>query len=269
MIGLVSQSLKTLLETEMSAGADVTILSPADAGGNTTRLNLFLYRVAVNPFLANREWQPKPGTTSSVLPPPLALDLFYLVTPYAALDPELGQADAHGLLADAMRVLYQFPIVPEGYLAEGLGPGEVKVTLHTEDIEEIGKLWTALNQPYRLSATYEVSFAEIPVAVEVSVPRRVERTDVDVVAADSRPVIARLTPRQGPAGTTIEFSGHGLAGWEPTVRIGGIAAPVETPLEHDDRFTADVPATLAPGIYEVDVEVPGITRLRDIFEVTP
>jgi hypothetical protein len=269
MIGLVSQSLKTLLETEMTSGADVTLLSPAETSGQTTRVNLFLYRVAVNPFLGNREWQPKPGTTTAVVPPPLVLDLFYLLTPYAALDPELGQVDAHDLLAEAVRVLYQFPIVPEDKLATGLGAGEIKVTLHTEDVEEIGKLWTALNQPYRLSAIYEVSFAQIPVPVEVSVPRRVERTEVEVVAADRRPVVARMAPRQGPAGTTVQFSGHGLAGWEPTVTIGGVSAPVETPLEHDDRFTVDVPAALAPGIYEVDVGVPGMTRLRDIFEVTP
>lgn len=269
MIGLVSESLTNLLKAEMDSSADVTLLSPADTSGQLTRVNLFLYRVAVNPFLTNREWIPKRNGTATIEPPPLVLDLFYLLTAYAPLDANLGQVDAHALLADAVRVLHQFPIVPADKLAGGLPAGAIKATLHTADVDEIGKIWTALNQPYRLSAIYEVSFVEIPVPVEVPVPRRVERTAVDVVATDRRPVLAEMTPRRGPAGSTLEFSGSGLAGWVPTVRVGGRNAPVETPLQHDDRFTADVPATLAPGLYEVEAEVPGMTRLLDVFEVTP
>jgi hypothetical protein len=269
MIGLVSQSLRTLLMDEMDGTPEVTVLTPTDAASQVARVNLFLYRVAVEPQLRNREWLPKPGTTSVMQPPPLDLDLFYLVTPYAKLDDEFGQADAHDLLGDAMRVLHQFAIVPEAHLAGTLKQGEVKVTLHSEDTEEIGKLWTALGQPFHLSAMYEVSYAEIPIPVELPVPQRVIRTDVDVVATSRRPVLEQMAPRQGQAGTTLEFTGSGLAGWQPTVRVGGVDAPVETPLQHDDRFNADVPATLTPGVYEVDAQVPGMTRLRDIFEVRP
>ena len=65
MIGLISESLRNLLEAEM-APTKVTLLSPADTSSQQKRINLFLYRITPNPFLNNRDWLPKPGAPSSL-----------------------------------------------------------------------------------------------------------------------------------------------------------------------------------------------------------
>jgi hypothetical protein len=182
MIGLVSESLKSLLEAEMSPTAKVTLLSPVDTSSQQKRINLFLYRVAPNPHLNNRGFQPKAGAPDRIVAPPLSLNLFYLMTPYAQLDSETGQADAHGLMAEAMRVLHENAVVPQQYLENGLTQGQVRVTLHASDTEELSKLWTALEENIRLSAVYEVAYVDVPSRQEGPVPRQVERTELQLAA---------------------------------------------------------------------------------------
>jgi hypothetical protein len=75
MIGLVSESLKNLLEAEMSPATKVTLLSPVETSSHQKRVNLFLYRVVPNAHLYNRDFQPKPGVPDVLLHPPLALNL--------------------------------------------------------------------------------------------------------------------------------------------------------------------------------------------------
>ena len=181
MIGLVSESLKTLLEREMSPqGTQVTLLSPVDTGAPQTRINLFLYRAVRNPQLNNLGVLSKPGAPDQLIHPPLVLNLFYLLTPFASMVGDLGQANAHDLLAEAMRVLHEHAIVPEEFLAGGLRKGQVKVTQHDADLEELSKIWTALEKDLQLSIVYEVSYTEIPDRRERPLPKRVEKTNVVV-----------------------------------------------------------------------------------------
>jgi len=268
MIGLISESLKNLLEGQMSPATKVTLLSPADASSQQRRINLFLYRVVPNPHLNNRDYQPKPGAPNQLMYPPLPLNLFYLMTPFAQLDADTGQGTGHTLMGEAMRVLYENPIVPQSALEPGLTQGQVKITLHSADTEELTKLWTSLAKELRLSAVYEVSFVDIPAKREQPVPRRVVKTDLGVAATDRRPAIAEMQPRSGPAGTVLHFKGEDLAGWKATVRVGGRLALNRVPIVTDVSFTAAVPA-LAPGTYEVEVDVSGLARFSDFFEVTP
>lgn len=182
MIGFVSASLKSLLEEHLRPlGVTVTLLSPIDPSAEQKRVNLFLYRAVQNPHLSNRPLLPKPGTPDQIVHPPLALNLFYLLTPFAPVADDVGQATAHDLLAEAMRVLHQHPIVPDSALEGDLRPGQVKVTLHSADVEELSKIWTALEKDLRLSAVYEVSFVEIPDTRERPLPKLVEKTKVEVV----------------------------------------------------------------------------------------
>jgi hypothetical protein len=268
MIGLVSESLKNLLEAEMSPATKVTLLSPTETSSHQKRVNLFLYRVAPNPHLANRDFQPKPGAPNVLLHPPLALNLFYLLTPFAQLDPETGDANAHTVMAEAMRVLHENPIVPSSALEAPLTAAQVKVTLHTADVEELSKVWTALEKELRLSAVYEVSFVDVLARRERPVGPRVTKTHLTVNAVDRRPSIAGFAPASGPPGTTITISGSDLAGWTATVRIGGQLVLDRVPLDTSDEVAATVP-TLSPGIYDVEADISGLTRFTGFFEVTP
>lgn len=180
MIGAVSESLKNLLEAEMSPAGRITLLSPADPSSEQTRINLYLYWLCPNPQLRNQQFIPAPDDPTQLVAPPLVLNLYYLLTPYAPLDGQLGLADAHTMMAEAMRVLHEHPIVPQQHLEPGLLQGEVKVTLHHSDVEELSKVWTALSKDYRLSAVYEVAFAPIPARGRKPAGRRVEEIDLQL-----------------------------------------------------------------------------------------
>ena len=268
MIGLVSESLKNLLETEMSPTTKVTLLSPVETSSHQKRVNLFLYRVAPNPHLYNRDFQPKPGAPNVLLHPPLALNLFYLLTPFAQLDPETGDANAHAVMSEAMRVLHENPIVPQAALEAPLTEGQIKITLHTADIEELSKVWTALEKDLRPSAMYEVSFVDILAKRERTLGPRVETIDLTVSAVDRRPSISGFEPRSGPAGSALTVAGADLAGWTATVRIGGQLVLNRVPIASTGVVEATVPA-LAPGIYEVEADISGLVRFAGFFEVTP
>ena len=120
-IGMVSASLRNLLlgEMRLTPPLDVTILAP-DETGSERRINLFLYKLAENPFLKNQDVTVKPGSPNQLVPAPLSLNLFYLMTPYAPNDSQTGNASAHQILGEAMRVFYENPVVPKEYLDAGL-----------------------------------------------------------------------------------------------------------------------------------------------------
>src|SRR5262249_30887859 len=106
-LGSVSASLRNLLlgEMKLSTAVPVTILAPDEVGGDQ-RVNLFLYKVEENSFLKNLDWSLKPGDSSQLVPTPLSLNLYYLMTPYAKNDAQTGNATAHEILGEAMRVFY-------------------------------------------------------------------------------------------------------------------------------------------------------------------
>jgi hypothetical protein len=268
-IGKITESLRNLLVAQMTPSTNVTLLSPAETSSHTTRVNLFLYRVTPNPHLNNQDWRPKPGTVNQLVAPPLTLNLHYLLTAVAPLDPNTGLADAHGLLGEAMRVLHENAFVPQAFLENGLKQGDVKVTLLSLDMEELSKIWLALQQDFQFSVAYEVSYVEVPAKAERPLPRRVVRPELEVHATARLPALFGMNPRSGPVGTDLQFAGENLATWKATVFVGGKVAIKDAPLFDDHTFTAKVPPGLARGLYEVEVNVANLTRFQSVFEVTP
>src|SRR5882757_5512068 len=139
-LALVSESLRNLLLGELTIVPEVpvTVLAPDETASNR-RINLFLYKTAINAVLRNLDWRVKPGDSARLLAPPLSLNLSYLLTATAPSDPITGETTAQELLGDAMRVFHQFPIVPASYLADGLQAAseELRVVLADPDIQEL------------------------------------------------------------------------------------------------------------------------------------
>lgn len=272
-IGQVSTSLRRLLVGEMllSPAVDVTILAPDERGGDR-RINLFLYRVEENPFLRNLDWTVKPGDPAKAVPTPLSLNLYYLVTPYARNDPQTGNSTAHEILGEAMRVLYENPVIPDNYLETGLKAAreELKLIHKALDPEELSRIWGTFSQPFRLSVLYQVSTVQLDLAPDKErvLPKRVQRVGVPSVRAPFQPPsVLDMDPARGPTGTSITFTGQNLTGWQATVRAGGLTALDRLPLAAN-RFTATVPAALQPGFYDVRVDVSRLFRRVFLFEVT-
>jgi hypothetical protein len=156
VISDVTQTLEELLVNGQlpKSSFDVSLKSPADETVSPSmkpKVNLFLFRVSENPFAKNQEWQPVGAGTLRY--PPLALNLSYVLTPYAE-----NKLDEQRVFGEAMRVLYENAIVPAAALKGGLEntAEELKVDLCHMTMEQQTQVWSALGQPYRLSACYEV-----------------------------------------------------------------------------------------------------------------
>lgn len=272
-IGMVSESLRNLLVGEMTLSTDVkvTILAPDESGGNK-RINLFLYKVQENPFLKNLDWQVKPDDPTKLVPPPLSLKLFYLMTAYAPNDSLIGNSTAHEYLGEAMRVFYENPIVPQDYLVDGLKDAreQIRIMQNTLDLEELSKVWSTFTQPFRLSVLYEVSVVQLEMLPESEqmMAKRVRQIGTPQVHAPfAPPEVGNIEPLSGPAGTVITFHGKNLASWKSYVTLMRrlIADGINLT---QDSFDVTLPTDLSPGFHEIRVDISHLFRKTFFFEVT-
>lgn len=126
-------------------------------------LSLFLYRVVENGELRNRLLEAKNGRRSD---PPLALNLFYLVTPLI-VDKEGDEESAkntHKLLGKVMRIFYDHGTLKGADLKEEVLQNtaeEFRIILNPISIEDMTKLWSSFMRPYYLSVSYEVKVVYI------------------------------------------------------------------------------------------------------------
>lgn len=272
-IGMVSESLRNLLEGEMvlSPKPEVTILAP-DESGSEHRVNLFLYKVQENPTLKNMDWQVKPGSPNQLVPPPLSLNLFYLMTAYKQNDPQTGNSQAHEILGDAMRVFYENSIVPYVYLSEGLKDSkeQIRIMLNTLDLDELSKVWATFTKAFRLSVLYEVSVVQLDMLPEKerAMAQRVRKVGVPKVGAPYHPpVIESMKPLKGTAGSIIRIFGKNFPGWKAYVYAAGKKILDALDLSRD-RFKVTLPGDLLPGFYEIRVDISHLCRQTFFFEVT-
>lgn len=171
IISDVTDSLVQLL-----AGLDVTLDSPADlknATGSFEKLNLYLYQVVEHPHTKNQPAFPLNDGTLQY--PPLTLRMYYLLTPYAS-DP----LSAHKVLGHAMRTFYDNAIMTGAQLPESLRlvADKLSLVLVSAKLEDLTRIWNALQVPYRLSVCYEVRVVPIESALTEGVQRAVSRTQI-------------------------------------------------------------------------------------------
>lgn len=273
-IGMVSESLRNLLlgEMQLTPAVAVTILAPDESSTSQTRINLFLYQVQENPTLKNIDWQVKRDNTNTLVPPPLSLNLFYLMTPYAQNDLQTGNSAAHAILGEAMRVFYEYPIVPDNYLVDGLKDAreQIQIIQNTLDMEELARVWSTFTQPFRLSVLYQISVVQLDAssASDRPLPQRVRQIGVpDVRAPFSPPVVGEIAPLSGLAGTTITFYGQHLVGWRAYVRVMRRTILDAQELSQD-QFTVTLPTDLPPGFHKLRVDISHLFRKTFFFEVT-
>jgi hypothetical protein len=172
IIGDVTQTLENLL-----SGLDLSLDSPATlpTGGEADfrRLNLFLYQVLENPYAKNQPW----GSPSAAVQtyPALALNLFYMLTPYAR-----DTLSAHQVLSHAMGLLHDNSIVTGADLAGDLPVTveQLAIVLCPMTLEELTRIWNALQSPYRLSVCYEVRIALLQSDIRRDVSRVMTKIDV-------------------------------------------------------------------------------------------
>ena len=167
IIGDVTDTLAKLL-----SDLDVTLDSPSALKGTEetfAKINLFLYQVLENSLSKNQPWVTKNSGKQNY--PPLALNLYYLLTPYAS-----DALSAHKVLSHAMRIFHDNSIIKDSQLSESLRltVDQLAICLCPLKLEELTRIWNALQTPYRLSLSYEVRIVLIESEIERTV-RRVEK----------------------------------------------------------------------------------------------
>lgn len=160
VIADLGDSLVSLLYSELHADPQISGLidssdrisleSPADLeNNNSVRLSMYLYRILESPYMKNRF--PLEGTGGKLRKPPLTLDLYYLLTPMVGTPRE-----QQIVLGKTMQTLYDRAILGGADLSGSLGASgdEVRLVLNPVSLEELTRVWQALEIPYRLSVCY-------------------------------------------------------------------------------------------------------------------
>jgi hypothetical protein len=194
---LRDQIKDAIKELEELTEIPVTVGPPDKTRGKEThaQLNLFLYQVVPDPAWRNRDI-PGRAKCGEVSPPWLTLRLGYLLTVFGKLDNDLqDDVQAHQLLGSAMRRIQDRPELPRDF--EGMPPAQPdppRITFQPLSPDEMQKVWSGLQSPYRLSVAYDVG----PVLIESRRP-----------AQSAPPVLSRgEVPNPGGAGDPSDPGFH-------------------------------------------------------------
>lgn len=233
-IAAVTAALRNILDgaLEEVSGTGVSTKPPDKAlpeNHPEHLLNLFLYHSAVSAAWRNRELpgSVRPGETGH---PPLALNLFYLLTAYAKDGDELT---AHRLLGRGMGALHDHPVLGSAEL-EAVAVGDldgsdvheqierVRITPEPLSLDDMYKLWSSFQTQYRPSSAYQVSVVLIdsdrPSRTPLPVVRRGEEDRGVAAVASPSPALTALVPPHG----------------QPAVRLGEDLAILGTHLDAGD-----------------------------------
>jgi hypothetical protein len=181
-----SQTISKFLEARFRAdpllsslfsggGMLVTLNTPREMSEKPAEgLSIWLYRVIRDDQRLNDP--PVRLSRTELLPPPLPLRLHYLVTPVTSErlgDPETEQI----ILGKVLQAFYSRPILRGIDLQAEFSGTEVELRMRLEpmSLEEITRVWDALEGSYQLSVSYEVSVVNITPELE---PERVSPVEI-------------------------------------------------------------------------------------------
>ena len=210
------------------------IITPSSSSPESVRasqqgdcqLSLYLLHVGQNPFLRNT---PVLGTTAlRNTQQPLALDLSYLLTAFAGDNADREQQ----AMSVALRCFHEQPI--------STASGQyLTVTVGTDTLEEMSRLWQSFTCAYRLSAIVRVAVALMtpsqppdtasppPRKVDIAVapaaaplaatpqlfgPSRAVSLAVPAGSTDPTQVVTTAAPLVATAGARLLVGGQGLSG---------------------------------------------------------
>ncbi len=201
-IAAVTHILTNLLEEEVSpevspqiGNVGINAQAPdqilTNGGNDQPQLNVFLYRVTPNTGWQNSLLPSRDSRGDRLTNQPLALNLHYLLSAYGvdALHNEM-------LLGWGMHVLHENPVMSRPEIRLRLTEQEVlrdsgldeqvehiRIAPENLNTEELSKLWTAVQSPYRPTAAYMVTVvlieADEPTRTPLPVLTRGPRVQVD------------------------------------------------------------------------------------------
>jgi hypothetical protein len=275
-IAAVTATLRKILDDGIRLelpGSTVTTQPPDKVTTPNNQINLFLYHTMISAAWRNTDMprQVKPGETGQ---PPLALNLFYLLTAY-------GQGDdspdplSHRLLGRAMSILHDHPVLSSDDIKSALPVADqtlydlydqvehVRITFQPLTLDEMSKLWTTFQAKYRISTAYQASVVLIesnrPSRTPLPVLKRGPEDQGVAAQADLSSPFPTLTEialpevkKQQPSallGDTLLLRGYHLDGDSLTVRFSN--QRLNDPIE-----IGPLPAITTSGATEIALPLP-------------
>lgn len=154
---------------KVAGSGQFTKAEPSFLEGSKVTLSLFLYRLTINEHVRQAAQLP-----SRLLPrSPLAMDLHFLMTAWAG-----SPLEEQTILAWAMQQMHERPLLDMGSLAgSGWQPEEsVQILPIDLSMEDMMRLWDALEPKYHLSVAYVGRVVRVDSAREESMPQPVVAT---------------------------------------------------------------------------------------------
>jgi hypothetical protein len=165
----VSETLVALLRDEFAArddvftmdGEAVSLVAPdAVDEESATRLSLSLYRIEENASMKNTDMGRASDPTVSQ-EPPLALDLYYLVTAYpggGSADGTAATVEQQRVLGLAMQTFHDNAVLSDEQLSGSLDSDvDLQISLVSTSVDELTGLWSTVpDAAFQPSAVYHV-----------------------------------------------------------------------------------------------------------------
>jgi hypothetical protein len=272
-----AQLLSRALTDSGHSGAAVR-LEPPDPALDLAKpiLNLFLYDVRPHPSFQGSDAPFRDQRGDLVRRPVLPLSLHYLLTSYGhgAKGTAGNQLEAQHMLAHAMTYVHDNAMLTRAHIREAVtaysgGANPIYAALAASDLdaqielvkltpqpqtpEDVSRMWTALNQTYRLSVSYEASVVLIERRRPAKTAPPVRSTGIYVLPLD-RPVIESLAPLSLSVDDSLLIGGRNLASPEARVRFAsGDADRAKTKISDREIRVEELPAGLRAGANAVVV----------------
>jgi hypothetical protein len=172
----VGKTLREFLEMSIPAlEGNISFNSPADMPppGNQPLLSLFLYQMTENIHMRNRNLAaPDP---ERLVFPPVILDLYYLLTPFAK-----ERDEEFDILEKVVRAFYDHAVLRgsnlKGMLLDS-GNEELRIVPNPLSLEDLNHLWSTFSKPFKTSLGYLVTPVRIPSTRELETRRVIRKED--------------------------------------------------------------------------------------------
>ena len=237
-------------------------------------LNVFLYRVELSSAFGSIDLPVRDASGALENNPVLALDLHFLITPYASENDDIVSQQ---ILASAINVLNNSPILAAGKIREAIRGKEglessdlaeqvesIKLSMDRMTFDEMSRVWSRFpNTNYRPS----VSYTATTVILDSALPRRFIPS-VKRIATDADQLLVPYLEKVEPS--NVEFSkdaritilGRNLKSEDVVVRFGEKGDSYARPKQDtagtnsisDRKILVDLPPSLSPGFVKVRVE---------------
>ncbi|BDC51037.1 hypothetical protein F183_A33530 [Bryobacterales bacterium F-183] len=270
--GLINHRVDSLFSFQVTAQPPDRIAVAEDFN----RLNLFLYRVTPNLGWTNAQLPSRSPSGERIDSQFLALDLHYVLSSMSTVD-----LHAEILLGYGMQVLHEKPVLGRDSIRTALGLGgilpdafqqlapssladqfeQIKITPYYTDLEEITKIWTAMNTPMRMSALYQVTTVLIDSRLSRRAALPVTQRSLFLRPLQGPSLTRILSKSDGPGsfeplrpiihGDILRLEGHALRGDVTIAAVGEFeVAPMEV---EGGQITFTLPLALHPGVQGVGV----------------